>query len=182
MMLFWPVTRFPLHSLTPISSASVWRATTNGLTSSSRWLRASNSFDRLNFALCERTASQAREESAPPPSACLFGCDEHNAHRVTLPRPSSEVPIMGITALLQLVEWYHVRWRSSQQGGSSCVGLGELQSPPRQIRAAHLASQRQLWLTLPVESRERILLALSRVVAQQLATPPDSQEVPNERS
>jgi len=39
----------------------------------------------------------------------------------------------------------------------------------------------RLWLTLPLESRERILNALSLVVARQLAKPPDVQEVTHER-
>ena len=41
---------------------------------------------------------------------------------------------------------------------------------------------RQFWLTLTVESRGRILGALSRVVAQQLAAPPAIQEATNERN
>ena len=41
---------------------------------------------------------------------------------------------------------------------------------------------RQLWLSLTVESRERILGTLSRVVAQQFAAPPAIQEATNERN
>ena len=54
--------------------------------------------------------------------------------------------------------------------------------PPRPIRAARPLNPRQLWLSLTVESRERILGTLSRVVAQQLATPPAIQEATNERN
>ena len=55
-------------------------------------------------------------------------------------------------------------------------------SPPRPIRAARPLNPRQLWLSLTVESRERILGTLSRVVAQQLAAPPAIQEATNERN
>ena len=41
---------------------------------------------------------------------------------------------------------------------------------------------RQFWLSLTVESRERILGTLSRIVAQQLAAPPAIQEATNERN
>ena len=54
--------------------------------------------------------------------------------------------------------------------------------PPRPISRARLLVPRQFWLTLTVESRERILGTLSRVVAQQLATPPAIQEATNERN
>src|SRR5271157_2626538 len=46
---------------------------------------------------------------------------EQETHLVTPPRPTSQVPIIGFSALLQLVEWYQVRLRRNQQGGSSCV-------------------------------------------------------------
>jgi hypothetical protein len=48
--------------------------------------------------------------------------------------------------------------------------------PPRRLVRLH-----QLWLNLSVESREQILGTLSRIVAQQLAVPPDIQEATNER-
>ena len=54
--------------------------------------------------------------------------------------------------------------------------------PPRPIRAARPLNPRQLWLSLTVESRERILGTLSRVVAQQLAAPPAIQEATNEHN
>jgi hypothetical protein len=37
-------------------------------------------------------------------------------------------------------------------------------------------------VTFPVEQREQILSALTRVVGQQLAKPPDMKEVTHERS
>ena len=53
--------------------------------------------------------------------------------------------------------------------------------PPRPIDRALPLVLRQFWLTLNVESRERILGTLSRIVAQQLAAPPAFQEATNER-
>ena len=53
--------------------------------------------------------------------------------------------------------------------------------PPRPIGRARPLVPRQFWLTLTVESRERILGTLSRIVAQQLALPPALQEATHER-
>jgi len=55
---------------------------------------------------------------------------EQETHLVTPPRPTSQVPIIGFSALLQLVEWYQVRLRRDQQGGSSCVDPQPPLSPP----------------------------------------------------
>jgi hypothetical protein len=52
--------------------------------------------------------------------------------------------------------------------------------PPRLIRPASRLVPRQFWLTLPVESRGRILGTLSRIVVQQLAAPPAIQEATHE--
>ena len=54
--------------------------------------------------------------------------------------------------------------------------------PPRPIGRARPLVPRRFWLTLTVESRERILGTLSRIVAQQLATPPAIREATNERN
>src|SRR5690348_5525542 len=53
--------------------------------------------------------------------------------------------------------------------------------PPRPIGRACPLVPRQFWLTLTVETRERILAALSRIVAQQLAVPPAIQEATDDR-
>jgi hypothetical protein len=53
--------------------------------------------------------------------------------------------------------------------------------PPRPVTVARPSALCRLWPTLPAESRERILNALSLVVARHLATPPDLQEVTHER-
>ena len=54
--------------------------------------------------------------------------------------------------------------------------------PPAPIGRARRLVPRQFWLSLTVESRERILGTLSRIVAQQLAAPPAIQEATNERN
>jgi hypothetical protein len=54
--------------------------------------------------------------------------------------------------------------------------------PPRPIGRARPLVPRRFWLTLTVESRERILGTLSRIVAQQLAAPPAIREATNERN
>jgi len=54
--------------------------------------------------------------------------------------------------------------------------------PPRPIGRVGPPAPRRFWLALTVESRARILGALSRIVAQQLAGPPAIREVTHERS
>ena len=53
--------------------------------------------------------------------------------------------------------------------------------PPRPTSPVRPLVLSQLWLNLTVESRERILGTLSRIVAQQLAAPPAIEEATNER-
>src|SRR5208283_4324751 len=60
---------------------------------------------------------------------CTSGSVKQETHLVTPPRPTSQVPIVRLSALLQLAEWYQVRLRRDQQGGSSCVDP-ELPLPP----------------------------------------------------
>ena len=54
--------------------------------------------------------------------------------------------------------------------------------PPAPDQGSPSPQSAQLWLSLTVESRERILGTLSRIVAQQLAAPPAIQEATNERN
>ena len=54
--------------------------------------------------------------------------------------------------------------------------------PPRPIRLARRFVPRQLWPNLTVESQERALVTLSRIVAKQRAATSAVQEVTNERS
>ena len=112
----------------------------------------------------------------------VSGSVKQETHLVTSPRSTFQVPIIGFSALLQLVEWCHVRRQRRQQGGSSCVDPEPPLSPPRPIGRARLLVPRQFWLTLTVESRERILGTLSRIVTQQLTAPPAIREVTNERN
>ena len=107
---------------------------------------------------------------------------EQTAHLVTPGETPSTVPIIGLPALLGLVEWYQERRRGTQQGGSSCSNLEPPSSPPRRGKVNSHPNSQQLWVTFPVELRERILSALTRVVAQQLAKPPDGKEVTHECS
>ena len=52
--------------------------------------------------------------------------------------------------------------------------------PPREDNAAHRISLKQLWRHLPVTNRRAALGTLSRVVAQQLSTPPTLKEAKHE--
>ena len=80
------------------------------------------------------------------------------------------------------MEWYQERRQNTQQGGLSCDNLEPPLSPPRRSKVSRQSNPQRLWVTFPVEQREQILRALTRVVAQQLAKPPDMKEVTHERS
>ncbi len=54
--------------------------------------------------------------------------------------------------------------------------------PPRPIARSSLLVPRQFWPMLTIESRQRILGTLSRIVAQQLALPAVGQEASNEHN
>jgi hypothetical protein len=54
--------------------------------------------------------------------------------------------------------------------------------PPRRGKVNSHPNSHQLWMTFAVELRERILGALTRVVARQLAKPADGKEVTHECS
>src|SRR5271166_4974477 len=117
-----------------------------------------------------------------PRGSHRFGSVKLETHSVTSPRSTFQVPIIGLSALLQLVEWCHVRRQRGQQGGPSCVDPEPPLSPPRPIGRARPLVPRRFWLTLTVESRKRILGTLSRIVAQQLTAPPAIRESTNERN
>ena len=53
--------------------------------------------------------------------------------------------------------------------------------PPRRSKPCCIPNPHPLWVMLPVGQRERILGALSRLVAQQLAEQPGNKEVSHER-
>jgi hypothetical protein len=54
--------------------------------------------------------------------------------------------------------------------------------PPRRSKVTRQPIPQRLWVTFPVEQQQQVLSALTRVVAQQLAKPPDVKEVTHERS
>ena len=54
--------------------------------------------------------------------------------------------------------------------------------PPRSIGRARPLVPRLFWPMLTIESRQRILGTLSRIVAQQLEVPPAIREATNERN
>jgi hypothetical protein len=58
------------------------------------------------------------------------GSVAQKTHVVTSPRFTSEVPIIRLSALLQLVEWCQVRRQRGQQGGPSCASPEPPLSPP----------------------------------------------------
>src|SRR5262249_60416971 len=58
------------------------------------------------------------------------GSVEQTTPLATPPPPRSEWPIIGLPALLQLVDWLHSRRQNAQQGGPSCVHTGQSLSPP----------------------------------------------------
>jgi hypothetical protein len=90
--------------------------------------------------------------------------------------------MIGVAALLQLVDWLHARTPRHLQGGSSCVNLEPPLSPPRPLQVTLPSKPNQLWLALPADNRAQLLLALSRVVAAHLAPPPVQREVTNEQA
>jgi len=58
------------------------------------------------------------------------GSERQTAHLVTPGQAPSTVPIIGVPALLRLVEWHQERRRKTQQGGLSCANLEPPLSPP----------------------------------------------------
>jgi hypothetical protein len=89
--------------------------------------------------LRETSGSEASGRVAPgitPWSSHRSGSVKQETHLVTSPRPTSQVPIIGFSALLQLVEWCHVRRQRGQQGGPSCVDPEPPLSPPAPDRSS----------------------------------------------
>ena len=66
------------------------------------------------------------------------GSVEQTAHLVTPGQTPSTVPIIGLPALLRLVEWYQERRRKTEQGGSLCSNLEPSLSPPvpREVKSS----------------------------------------------
>ena len=109
------------------------------------------------------------------------GSVEHKTHIVTPTRPLSPMPIIGVSALLQLVEWCQLRRQKGQPGGPSCVVSEPPLSPPPDPSSPS-SRPAPLWTSLTVEAQKRILVTLSRIVVQQLVATSAVQEVTNEPS
>src|ERR1700733_11489098 len=58
------------------------------------------------------------------------GREEQKTHLVTPGQIAPTLPIIGLSALLGLVEWYEEHRRKTQQGGLSCTNLVPPLSPP----------------------------------------------------
>ena len=116
-----------------------------------------------------------------PLPAHRTGRVQQTAPVVTSSQAAVELPIIGVSALLQLVDWYQAHELRHQQGGSSCVNREAPLSPPPPSKLTRPSKPGQLWLALPGENREQILNALSRVVAEHLTKPPVVQEVTHEQ-
>jgi hypothetical protein len=65
-----------------------------------------------------------------PHPAHQTGCEEQKTHLVTPGQIAPTLPIIGLSALLGLVEWYEEHRRKTQQGGLSCTNLVPPLSPP----------------------------------------------------
>jgi hypothetical protein len=83
-------------------------------------------------------------------------------------RSSLGHPIIGVPALLKLADWCRLRRERSQHGGSPCDTHRPDQFPPRPLKGRSPTPLTQLWKALTQSDRDRMLLTLSRVLAQQL--------------
>jgi hypothetical protein len=135
-----------------------------------------------DFVARRRIAAPGRPGWSPTQDLHRSGRGEQTAHLVTPGQTLSTLPIIGLPALLRLVEWYQERRRKTQQGGLSCPDLEPPLSPARRGNVSRQPIPHRLWVTFPVERRERILSTLTHVVAQQLAKPTDLKEVTHECS
>ena len=61
---------------------------------------------------------------------------KQTAPAVTDSEGSAELPIIGLAALLQLVDWCEARGLKDLQGGPSCVDVVQPLSPPAPDRAS----------------------------------------------
>jgi len=55
-------------------------------------------------------------------------------------------------------------------------------SPPPPANLNRSLALKSLWQELPTDQRQRALLTLSRLIALQLAAPPDAKEVAHEQA
>ena len=81
-----------------------------------------------------------------------------------------QAPIIGMSALLKLAEWWESRVNLAQ-GGVSCPDKEVCLSPPR-LAAKGVVPLDQLWILLAPERRQQALRILAGVVARQLVPLP----------
>src|SRR5215470_15164766 len=58
-----------------------------------------------------------------------------DAPLVAVALAATELPRIGVEALLQLADWYHARGQTNPPGGSTCVNHDPLLSPPAPAQA-----------------------------------------------
>ena len=93
------------------------------------WSNATGSLGHVWSIDC--SAAQRHEVTSQMREICTSGSCKQNTHLVTPGQIPPAQPIIGLPALLRLVEWYRAR-RNTQQGGFLCVNL----KPPLSPRAA----------------------------------------------
>ena len=90
--------------------------------------------ERVQTALAARggchRAQRGRDLTSRMPESGTSGRVHQNAAVVTPSPAASELPIIAVAALLQLVDWYHARRQRNLPGGASCVNPEPPLSPP----------------------------------------------------
>ena len=107
---------------------------------------------------------------------------KQNTHLVTPGQIPPAQPIIGLPALLRLVEWYKERRRNTQQGGFLCVNLKPPLSPPAPQQNSSATESSADMDDSCRQATRTDSSALTRGAAQQLAKPPDVKEVTHDRS
>jgi len=74
--------------------------------------------------------TQSRALTSRMPQRGTYGRAQQAAPVVTSLPAAAAQPMIGVAALLQLVDWLHARRPRHPQGGSSCVNLEPPLSPP----------------------------------------------------
>jgi hypothetical protein len=69
------------------------------------------------------------------PQSGTSGRVHQTAPIVTSSQAAAQVPKIGVSALLQLADWYHGRGPRNQQGGSACANREPPSSPPAPAQA-----------------------------------------------
>jgi hypothetical protein len=88
-------------------------------------------------------------------------------------------PIVSAPALLQLARW-SLKRQQTEHGGQQCDASMSDSVPPNTDGRDHPVRLSGLWRELPAQSRQDLLITLSRLVAQCLPNPLAEPEVPHE--